>query len=72
MVIKPYAGYAIWGKMQAELDRMSKETDIVMPIFLLFVPKMHLKPKRKCRRFYKECASVTHYRLKMILTNQVN
>jgi prolyl-tRNA synthetase len=60
MVIKPY-GYAIWEKMQAELDRMFGNWASKC-LFPLFVPC--LKQKRKCRGFAKECAIVTHYRLK--------
>lgn len=47
MVIKPY-GYAIWEKMQAELDKMFKETGHSNAYFPLFVPKVCLKQKKKC------------------------
>jgi prolyl-tRNA synthetase len=62
MVIKPY-GYAIWEKMQAELDRMFKQV-IKTLIFHYLSLKACLKQKRKMRRICKECAIVTHYRLK--------
>lgn len=64
MVIKPY-GYAIWEKMQAELDRMFKETGHVNAYFPLFIPKSFLsKEAAHVEGFAKECAVVTHYRLK--------
>ncbi|WP_026998510.1 proline--tRNA ligase [Eisenibacter elegans] len=64
MVIKPY-GYAIWEKMQAELDRMFKETGHVNAYFPLFIPKSYLsKEAAHVEGFAKECAVVTHYRLK--------
>ena len=64
MVIKPY-GYAIWEKMQAELDRMSKETGHQNAYFPLFIPKSFLsKEADHVEGFAKECAVVTHYRLK--------
>ena len=64
MVIKPY-GYAIWEKMQAELDRMFKETGHVNAYFPLFIPKSFLsKEADHVEGFAKECAVVTHYRLK--------
>ena len=64
MVIKPY-GYAIWEKMQAELDRMFKETGHVNAYFPLFVPKSMFEAEEKnAEGFAKECAIVTHYRLK--------
>jgi len=63
MVIKPY-GYAIWEKMQAELDRMFKETGHVNAYFPLFVPKSLFEAEEKnAEGFAKECAVVTHYRL---------
>ncbi len=64
MVIKPY-GFAIWEKMQAELDRMFKETGHQNAYFPLFVPK-HLfeAEEQNAEGFAKECAVVTHYRLK--------
>ena len=65
MVIKPY-GYAIWEKMQAELDKKFKETGHVNAYFPLFVPKSFLsKEAAHVEGFAKECAVVTHYRLKM-------
>jgi prolyl-tRNA synthetase len=64
MVIKPY-GYAIWEKMQAELDRMFKETGHQNAYFPLFVPKSMFEAEEKnAEGFAKECAIVTHYRLK--------
>lgn len=64
MVIKPY-GYAIWEKMQAELDRMFKETGHENAYFPLFIPKSFLsKEAEHVEGFAKECAVVTHYRLK--------
>ncbi|MDD7437767.1 MAG: proline--tRNA ligase [Bacteroidales bacterium] len=64
MVIKPY-GYAIWEKMQAVLDGMFKETGHVNAYFPLFIPKSFLsKEADHVEGFAKECAVVTHYRLK--------
>jgi len=64
MVIKPY-GYAIWEKMQAQLDFMFKETGHVNAYFPLFIPKSFLsKEASHVEGFAKECAVVTHYRLK--------
>ena len=64
MVIKPY-GYAIWEKMQAELDRMFKDTGHQNAYFPLFIPKSYLsKEADHVEGFAKECAVVTHYRLK--------
>jgi prolyl-tRNA synthetase len=64
MVIKPY-GYAIWEKMQAELDRKFKETGHENAYFPLFIPKSYLsKEAAHVEGFAKECAVVTHYRLK--------
>lgn len=64
MVIKPY-GYAIWEKMQAELDMMFKETGHSNAYFPLFVPKSMFEAEEKnAEGFAKECAIVTHYRLK--------
>ncbi|PCJ94466.1 MAG: proline--tRNA ligase [Flavobacteriaceae bacterium] len=64
MVIKPY-GYAIWEKMQAELDRMFKETGHENAYFPLFIPKSYFsKEASHIEGFAKECAVVTHYRLK--------
>lgn len=63
MVIKPY-GYAIWEKMQHELDRMFKETGHSNAYFPLFVPKSLFEAEEKnAEGFAKECAVVTHYRL---------
>ena len=63
MVIKPY-GYAIWEKMQAELDSMFKETGHQNAYFPLFVPKSLFEAEEKnAEGFAKECAVVTHYRL---------
>ncbi len=65
MVIKPY-GYAIWERMQAELDRMFKETGHQNAYFPLFIPKSYFsKEASHVDGFAKECAVVTHYRLKM-------
>jgi len=64
MVIKPY-GYAIWEKMQAELDAKFKETGHQNAYFPLFVPKSLFEAEEKnAEGFAKECAVVTHYRLK--------
>ncbi len=64
MVIKPY-GYAIWERMQAELDRMFKETGHENAYFPLFIPKSYFsKEASHVDGFAKECAVVTHYRLK--------
>jgi len=64
MVIKPY-GYAIWEKMQAELDRMFKMTGHENAYFPIFIPKSYLsKEAAHVEGFAKECAVVTHYRLK--------
>ncbi len=64
MVIKPY-GFAIWEKMQSELDRMFKETGHSNAYFPLFIPKSYLsKEAQHVEGFAKECAVVTHYRLK--------
>jgi prolyl-tRNA synthetase len=69
MVIKP-DGYAIWEKMQAELDRMFKETGHVNAYFPLFIPKSFFsKEASHVEGFAKECAVVTHYRLK---TDEIN
>jgi prolyl-tRNA synthetase len=63
MVIKPY-GFSIWEKMQAELDRMFKETGHSNAYFPLFIPKSYLsKEADHVEGFAKECAVVTHYRL---------
>ncbi|MEK9612730.1 MAG: proline--tRNA ligase [Flavobacteriaceae bacterium] len=64
MIIKPY-GYAIWEKMQAELDKMFKDTGHENAYFPLFVPKSLFEAEEKnAEGFAKECAVVTHYRLK--------
>ncbi|MGL4292866.1 MAG: proline--tRNA ligase [Bacteroidales bacterium] len=64
MVIKPY-GYAIWEKMQRQLDDMFKETGHQNAYFPLFIPKSFLsKEADHVEGFAKECAVVTHYRLK--------
>ena len=64
MVIKPY-GYSIWEKMQADLDRRFKETGHSNAYFPLFIPKSFLsKEAQHVEGFAKECAVVTHYRLK--------
>jgi prolyl-tRNA synthetase len=64
MVIKPY-GYAIWEKMQQALDKMFKDTGHVNAYFPLFIPKSFLsKEAAHVEGFAKECAVVTHYRLK--------
>src|SRR5690554_4463443 len=63
MVIKPY-GYAIWEKMQAELDRMFKETGHQNAYFPIFIPRSLFEAEEKnAEGFAKECAIVTHYRL---------
>ena len=64
MVIKPY-GFTLWENMKAELDRMFKETGHVNAYFPLFIPKSFLsKEADHVEGFAKECAVVTHYRLK--------
>ncbi|MBC7425048.1 MAG: proline--tRNA ligase [Bacteroidia bacterium] len=64
MVIKPY-GYAIWEKMQQELDKKFKETGHSNAYFPLFIPKSLFEAEEKnAEGFSKECAVVTHYRLK--------
>ena len=64
MVIKPY-GYAIWEKMQAQLDKMFKETGVLNAYFPLLIPKSFLSREAEhVKGFAKECAVVTHYRLK--------
>jgi prolyl-tRNA synthetase len=64
MVIKPY-GYAIWEKIQAQLDKMFKETGHENAYFPIFIPKSYLsKEANHVDGFAKECAVVTHYRLK--------
>ncbi|HEX8038740.1 MAG TPA: proline--tRNA ligase [Chryseosolibacter sp.] len=69
MVIKPY-GYSIWEKMQQALDKMFKDTGHVNAYFPLFVPKSLFEAEEKnAEGFAKECAIVTHYRLKNDLQN---
>lgn len=64
MVIKPY-GYAIWEKMQQQLDRMFKATGVQNAYFPLLIPKSFLcREAEHVEGFAKECAVVTHYRLK--------
>lgn len=64
MVIKPY-GYAIWEKMQQTLDKMFKETGVQNAYFPLLIPKSYLcREAEHVEGFAKECAIVTHYRLK--------
>ena len=64
MVIKPY-GYAIWEKMQQQLDKMFKETGVQNAYFPLLIPKSFLSREAEhVKGFAKECAVVTHYRLK--------
>ena len=66
MVIRPH-GYAIWEKMQRALDRMFKDSGHVNAYFPLFIPKSFLaKEEQMAEGFAKECAVVTHYRLKAI------
>src|SRR5690606_27467298 len=64
MVIKPY-GFALWEDMRYQLDRMFKETGHQNAYFPLFIPKSFLsKEAAHVEGFAKECAVVTHYRLK--------
>ena len=64
MVIKPH-GYAIWEKMQAQLDKMFKETGHQNAYFPIFIPKSYFSREAShVEGFAKECAVVTHYRLK--------
>ncbi|MBM3979195.1 MAG: proline--tRNA ligase [Planctomycetes bacterium] len=64
MVIKP-TGYALWEKMQRGLDKLFKDTDHVNAYFPLFIPMSYLaKEEQMAEGFAKECAVVTHYRLK--------
>lgn len=70
MVIKPY-GYSIWEKMQQGLDKMFKDTGHVNAYFPLFVPKSMFEAEEKnAEGFAKECAIVTHYRLKTDPSNK--
>ncbi len=65
MVIKPY-GYAIWEKIKDQLDKMFKETEHVNAYFPLFIPKSFFnREAQHVEGFAKECAVVTHYRLKV-------
>ena len=64
MVIKPY-GYAIWEKIQSALDKMFKDTGHYNVYFPIFIPKSFFsKEASHVEGFAKECAVVTHYRLK--------
>ena len=64
MVIKPY-GYALWENMRDQLDKMFKDTGHVNAYFPLFIPKSLFEAEEKnAEGFAKECAIVTHYRLK--------
>ena len=64
MVIKPY-GYAIWEKMRDALDKMFKDTGHVNAYFPIFIPKSFFSREAShVEGFAKECAVVTHYRLK--------
>lgn len=64
MVIKPY-GYAIWENIQKELDRRIKEMGVSNAYFPLFIPMSFFsKEASHVKGFAKECAVVTHYRLK--------
>src|SRR5271156_699280 len=66
MVIKPH-GYALWEKMQRALDRMFKDTGHVNAYFPLFIPKSFFEREEEMAEgFAKECAVVTHYRLKSV------
>ncbi len=66
MVIKPH-GYAVWEKMQRALDRLFKDTGHVNAYFPLFIPKSFLaREEQMAEGFAKECAVVTHYRLKAV------
>jgi prolyl-tRNA synthetase len=70
MVIKPH-GYAIWEKMQQALDKMFKDTGHVNAYFPLFIPKSLFEAEEKnAEGFAKECAIVTHYRLKTDTNNK--
>lgn len=64
MIIKPY-GYAIWEKMQAQLDKMFKQTGVRNAYFPMLIPKSFFSREAEhVSGFAKECAVVTHYRLK--------
>ena len=72
MVIKPY-GFAIWEKMRDELDKKFKETGHQNAYFPIFVPKSLFEAEEKnAEGFAKECAVVTHYRLKTDPNNPSN
>ena len=67
MVIKPY-GYSIWEKMQGALDQMFKDTGHKNAYFPLLIPKSYLSREADhVEGFAKECAVVTHYRLKKVM-----
>ena len=71
MIIKPY-GYAIWEKIKDQLDQMFKETGHQNAYFPLFIPKSYLsKEADHVDGFAKECAVVTHYRLKNDPKNKI-
>lgn len=71
MVIKPY-GYAIWEKIQSVLDQKFKETGHMNAYFPLFIPKSFFtKEANHVKGFAKECAVVTHYRLKTTDDNEI-
>ena len=66
MIIRPY-GYAIWELMQAEMDRRIKDTGHVNAYFPLFIPKSFFqREEQMAEGFAKECAVVTHHRLKSV------
>src|SRR5215210_9497499 len=66
MVIKP-TGYALWEKMQRGLDKLFKDTGHVNAYFPLFIPKGYFqKEEQMAEGFAKECAVVTHYRLRSV------
>lgn len=70
MVIKPY-GYAIWEKMQQQLDRMFKQQGVQNAYFPLLIPKSYLSREAEhVEGFAKECAVVTHYRLRATADGQ--
>jgi len=72
MVIKPY-GFALWENMRDRMDRMFKDTGHVNAYFPLFVPRTFLeKEEGHAEGFAKECAVVTHYRLKVDPANKGN
>lgn len=70
MIIKPY-GYAIWEKMQQQLDKMFKDSGHQNAYFPLFIPKNYFEAEEQnAQGFSKECAVVTHYRLKLDENNK--